>query len=78
VSVGNSQKAARFAVLQYMTAHLEISVPLSFPAFDPELAKLTKARIGYIFDCPEIGRNWLGISQAGARRIWPVAALSRQ
>jgi hypothetical protein len=33
-------------VLQYAIAHLEISVPLRFPAFDPERAKLAKARFG--------------------------------
>jgi hypothetical protein len=65
-------------VLQYAIAQLEVSVPLRFPEFDPERAKLAKARIGSVFDCPEIGRKWLGISQAGARRIWAVAALLRQ
>ncbi len=44
---GNSQKAARIAVLEYVVAELEASVPQDFPEADAEVIALAKRDMGY-------------------------------
>jgi AMP-polyphosphate phosphotransferase len=44
---GNSQKAARIAILKHVVKELEASVPQAFPEMDTEILKMARDSLGY-------------------------------
>ncbi len=44
---GNSQKAARVAVLKHVVAEMEASVPQEFPEMDAEILAMARSSLGY-------------------------------